>query len=598
MKNSPNLVAAFAKSVRRLKEKDCLVYKEKGQWLSLSWLQTKQEVEKIAGGLKKFGIKKGDRVAIFSKTRYEWTLTDLGILASQAVTVPIYESNTAEQAAYILNNSNTQVIFVENAVQLKKILSKKDEIKSLKQIVVIDSSQQKELLNEDGIYSFEELKMLGAQTGEQVFIEAEKNLNADDEASYVYTSGTTGNPKGAVMIHQNFLAENAGLKKVVDFQPDMMSLMFLPLAHILGRVTQFLQLEIGFIQAYAESIDRLIDNIGEVKPHVMVSVPRIFEKVHTRVLQGVEAGSGIKKAIFSWALGVAKKRSEALLNNRPIPLDAKLGWPIAYKLVFSKLHQRMGGRVRFFVSGGAPLTQEIAEFFHAAGFLILEGYGLTETTAAAAVNAPDAVKFGTVGKPVPGTTIKIADDGEILIKGGIVFKGYYKDKEKTAAAFDKDGFFKSGDIGEIDSDGFVKITDRKKDIIITAGGKNIAPQNIENLIKTDPLISQVMVHGDRRKFLSALVTLDLDEVKAWAKQNEVSHSKIEDLYEHKKLYQEVKKRIDEKNNKLAKYETIKKFSILRQDFTVESGELTPTLKVKRKFTSQKYKDILDSFYQE
>ena len=357
-------------------------------------------------------------------------------------------------------------------------------------------------------------------------------------------------------------------------------------------------MELGFVQCYAESIDKLMDNISEVKPHLMASVPRIFEKIHTRVMNGLEGGSRFKKAMFNWAVKVGSKRAELKLQKKSIPLSLMLAWILAYRLVFSKLHKRMGGRIDYFISGGAPFAKDIGDFFQAAGFTILEGYGLTETTAAITVNTKKELKIGTVGKMLPGVEIKIASDGEILAKGPVVFKGYYQLPEDTKSALTSDGWFHTGDIGEFDNDGFLKITDRKKDIIVTAAGKNVAPQNIESLIKTDPMISQVMVHGDKRKFLSALVTLNKDQLLHYAQAHHISFQNYSDLVKNEKVYLLIKGRIEEKNKQLAKYETIKKFAILENDFSIETGELTPTLKVKRKFTSEKYKNLIDQFYQE
>lgn len=589
-----NLLEIFAASVKQRGEAPCFRYKENGKWVSLNWNEVYRQVMDLAGGLKKLGVQKGDRVSIFSRTRHEWTVADLAILSVGAITVPIYESSIPEQAAYILENAGVKLVFCEDAGQYKKIESVRQTLPNLKQIVLFDPMEGKK----DGVYSLDEVMILGSGEGEPIFKKMMVELTPETEVSYVYTSGTTGPPKGAVLTHGNFLAEILAMKERLDFPSRIESLLFLPLAHILARVVQFAQLENGFVQCYAESIDKLMDDIAEVGPHLMASVPRIFEKVHTRVMQGVETSSAGKKKIFNWALSVGEERSQKLLEKKIISPVLALKWRLAYKLVFSKLHKKMGGRIEYFISGGAPLSRDIAQFFFAAGFLILEGYGLTETTAAVTVNSKNDLKIGTVGKPLRGAEIRIASDGEILVRGPLVFKGYYKKPEDTAIALEKDGWFHTGDIGILDEDGFLKITDRKKDIIVTAAGKNIAPQNIESLIKTDPLISQVMVHGDNRKYLSALITLNKDEVLSYARDKHISFKDYSDLVKNDKIYQMIKSRIEEKNRQLAKYETIKKFAILDKDFSVETGELTPTLKVKRKFTSDKYKAILDQFYQE
>lgn len=590
-----NLLQFFNQCVETRKEAPCLRYKEDGAWQTLNWFEVREKIWELAGGLKKLGVKAGDSVCLFSRSRYEWTLADMAILSLGAITVPIYESNTADQAQFILEDSEAKVVFVQDVDRLKKVLSVRQTLKKLKQIILIEGDGTK-LPKDEGVYTFEEVLIMGHGLGQAEFETQVKSLTRDSECSYVYTSGTTGNPKGAVMTHGNFLGEVEGLKESLDFNTKFESLLFLPLAHILARGLQFAQLGEGFVQCYAESIDKLIDNIAETRPHIMVSVPRIFEKVYAKVLQGVEAGSEGKKKIFYWALEVGKERADRLNSKANLPLSLKIKWALAYKLVFSKLHERLGGRSEYFILGGAPLSPEIATFFAAAGFYILEGYGLTETTAGITCNTKDAWRIGTVGKPLPGARFKIAEDGEILVKGPMVFKGYFKRPDATQEAIDEDGWFHTGDIGVFDDEGFLKITDRKKDIIVTAAGKNIAPQNIENLIKNDPFISQVMVHGDKRKYLSALVTLNEDEAIRFAKKNQIPYSSFSELAQNKKLYHTIKSRIEGINKKLAKYETIKKFAILDQDFSVETGELTPTLKVKRKYTSEKYKQILDSFY--
>ncbi len=595
-KTSQNLLQIFKTTVDLRGNRPCFQFKEEGKWKTLSWKEAYDCVVNLAGALQKLGIKRGDKVSLFSHSRYEWSLTDLAILSCGAITVPIYESSTPDTARYILENAEVKVIFLDNVNQLKKIRQIHSSLPQLKQIIVFDDLGRKE--REEGVYTFDELMVMGSGGSSSIFEKMVQELTPEDVASYVYTSGTTGPPKGAVLTHGNFLAELEATESIFNFSDRHVSLLFLPLAHIFARAVHFAQMKHGFIQAYAESIDKLLDNIAEVRPHLMASVPRIFEKVHTRVMQGLEGASPFKKKIFSWALEVGRERSERLRKHQFLSPLLQVKWLAAYKLVFSKLHAKMGGRLMVFISGGAPLSQEIADFFHSAGFIILEGYGLTETTAAITCNDLKHYKIGVVGKTLPGVSIKIASDGEILAKGGVIFKGYYKRPEDTAQVLTQEGWFHTGDIGQFDEDGFLKITDRKKDIIVTAGGKNVAPQNIENFIKADPLISQVMVHGDKRKFLSALITLDRPEVERFAKDHRIDYRDYADLVKNDKLYHFIKNRIEEKNKQLAKYETIKKFAILENDFSVESGELTPTMKVRRKFTSEKYKNILDQFYQE
>jgi long-chain acyl-CoA synthetase len=591
-----NLTAVFENTVKKNSRKICFRYVENGIWTTMTWEQARERVQKIAGGLRKLGVHKGDRVAIVSRTRVEWTLVDLAIMAAGGVTVPIYESNIPEQVEYILADSGAKVAFVENEAQHRKFASFENDLPQLHQIVMFDVTPETKKV--EGIYSLDELEILGSEGGERTYQQGIGSIGLDDEASFVYTSGTTGNPKGAILTHGNFLAEVKGADGVFHFEPHFESLLFLPLAHIFARVVQFFQIYHGFIQCYAESIDKILDNIATVKPHFMGSVPRIFEKIHAKFMAGIEASPPKKKKIVYWALAVGRERSRLLLNRQRVPLALALKYQVAKKLVFDKLSNKLGGRIRYFISGGAPLAKEIAEFFHACGIIILEGYGLTETSAAVTVNTLTDLKLGCVGKPMPGTEFKIAADGEILVRGKMVFKGYYKNPDATREVINGDGWFHTGDIGEFDQEGFLRITDRKKDIIVTAGGKNIAPQNIENIMKTDQFISQFVVHGDKRKFLSALVTLDKGEIERYAKEHKIPYGDYDDLVRNEKIFSLIKARIEERNKSLAKYETIKRFAILKDDFSVESGELTPTLKIKRKVISQRYQSILDGFYQD
>ncbi|MBF0493486.1 MAG: long-chain fatty acid--CoA ligase, partial [Deltaproteobacteria bacterium] len=504
---------------------------------------------------------------------------------------PIYHSTLPKDVAYILNHCQAEIAFIEGTSQLAKISSLRSELSYLKKIISFDKVSQEEVfpfkkIIKDTPFHLENFQaLIGA-------------IDLKDLATVVYTSGTTGQPKGVALTHECFSSEIDALNQIFDLSEGKESLLFLPLAHILARALQFYQLTQGFIQAYAESIDKLLENIKEIKPHFMVSVPRIFEKIYAKVMGDFESAPFYKKEVFKWAVALGKKRSRARQNHQSFSMLDQMQYQVAQRLVFSKLHERLGGRLEFFISGGAPLSQEIGEFFDAANILILEGYGLTETTAAITCNKLDRYRFGTVGPIVANVEIKLARDKEILVRGAHVCKGYYRNEEATQESFTPDGFFKTGDIGEFDDKGFLRITDRKKDLIVTAAGKNIAPQYIENLLKTDAVFSQVMVHGDRRKFLSALVTLNPDALQELARVQNLGSFDYQQLVRHPKIFEMVKKRIEEKNKQLASYESIKRFSILADDFTIDRGELTPTLKIKRKVVSEKYKGILDSFYQE
>ncbi len=586
-----NVITLFLKKEEELQDKPCLRYKSKGSWKALSWTQLKDRVESLAFELQSLGIQKGDRVAILSNTRYEWTLADLAILSLGAVTVPIYHSTLTKDVEYLLQHAEAKLLFVEDKLQLKKVEAVRERLPHLKQIICIEKAGEEKYL------SFK--KLTREKKAPPSFLkEKVKQIDMKSMATIVYTSGTTGQPKGVVLTHQNLTSEVEALLRVFSSSLNLESLLFLPLAHILARAVQFFQLTGGFVQSYAESIDKLLDNLQEIKPHFMACVPRIFEKIHSKILGDVQTANPVKKHLFFWALNVGTQVSRKKQKGEGVPLLLTLQYELAKKLVFSKLHHRLGGRIWFFISGGAPLSAEVSEFFHAADILILEGYGLTETTAAVNCNSQESFYFGSVGLPLLHVEEKIAEDGEILVRGPHVFQGYYRDEKATREAFTPDGFFKTGDIGEFDAQGFLKITDRKKDLIVTAAGKNIAPQPIENFLKTESLISQVMVHGDRRKFLSALITLNAEELKKFASDQRIPDQDYVSLTQNPKIYEWVRKKIEEKNKQLPSFETIKRFAILNKDFTIEEGELTPTLKVKRKILTERYKDILDSFYQE
>ncbi len=585
-----NILRMFQDTAERRGEEVALRYKKGGMWHSLTWLETLDQVKLLSEALKKLGVASYDRVAILAATRYEWTLLDLAILSLGAATVPIYHSSLGDEIQHILNNSEARIIFVEDSTQLEKVLRVKTLLPHLEKKILIEGK----VLGE-GILTFDDFKALGegmvSDFGSRI-----REISLDDLATLVYTSGTTGPSKGVMISHGNIASEVVNVQKVFPLRETDTSLFFLPLAHILARVIQFLQVSVGFTHAYAESIDKLLDNIQEIRPNFMVSVPRIFEKIYTNMMHALSSAPSYKRNLFHWARSTGEEYSRYILEKKPIPFSLKLRYGLAQQLVFSKLHKKLGGRIRFFVSGGAPLSREIAEFFHAAGLLILEGYGLTETTAAVNINVHTNLGFGTVGTPLPGIEEKIAPDGEILVRGAMVTQGYWKNPQATAEAVDSAGWFHTGDIGEFDEEGRLKITDRKKDIIITAAGKNVAPQNIENLLKSDDLLSQVVVQGDRRKYLTALVTLNPDQLKKKAVELGLNSKNYPELAKHPKVYEVVKKIIDEKNQDLPKYETIKRFAILDKDFSIEGGELTPTLKVKRKLISERYKDILDKLY--
>jgi long-chain acyl-CoA synthetase len=568
--------------------------KRDGVWREISWQELRDLVRHVARGLLTLDLQAGDRVAILSDSRAEWVQCDIGIMAAAGITVPIYASSTPDQAAYILQNSGATAMFIDTSAQLDKILAVRDQVPALKHIVMMTDNPAG---TDDSILKLTDLvqRGRGAVDQEAVLEERLQGLTPEHEATYVYTSGTTGPPKGVVQTHGNhlFMMESCGA--ITDLDEGDVNLLFLPLAHSFARLESFLGFYKGWTTAFAESIDALSQNMREVRPMLVMSVPRVYEKVYASVQAGA-AGSAVKQAIFNWCVGVGRQASRLQQQSQPLPLGLSLKRHLAHRLVFSKLHEALGGRLRYFVSGGAPLAREIAEFFHAAGLLILEGYGLTETCPALTANRHDNYKFGTVGLPVPGVELRLSDDGEILARGPNIAIGYYQRPEATAEVFLEDGWFATGDIGEIDADGFLRITDRKKDLLVTAGGKNVAPQNIENLLKGDPLISQAMVYGDRRPFLTAVLTLDMEAATAYARKLGISGDTVAELAENPQIRTLLEGRVERVNQRLAPYESIKKFVIAREDFTEASNELTPTLKVKRQVVTQKYQAELDQLY--
>lgn len=611
----PNAVIMFNERVRASGARTCLRWKERGAWREATWADWDKISREIAGGLLALGVGKGERSCVLANTRPEWLYVDIGILMSGGVTVPIYQSNLPYECEYIINDSGAKVVFVENPQQLEKLMAERDKLRGVVKVVYFDDTAKLEKPDAKGrteltmsdvlppgdkawAMSLGELrvegeKWLGAHAGELEKRWAE--IKPEDSFTFVYTSGTTGPPKGVVLTHKNMVWECDAMREVLPTDESDEQLLFLPMAHIFAKILEWTTIAKGSRIAFAESIAKIKENLAEVRPTFMCAVPRVLEKVYLGILGNRNAASPGKQRIFDWAFGIGKQVSKYKQRHEPVPLGLTLKNRVATRLVFAKIQSVLGGRIRFLVSGGAPLSREIAEFFHAAGILILEGYGLTETTAGSCVNRPEKYAFGSVGVPVPGLEVKIAEDGEILIRGGSVMKEYYGKPEATREVIDAEGWFHTGDIGVIE-DGIVRITDRKKDIIVNAGGKNIAPQNLENALKATPYISQVMVHGDKRPYLTALVTLNEENVGKWARDNGLVFQNVGDLAQNEKVKALVQKYIDELNAREPSYSSIKKFAILAHDFSQETGELTPTLKVKRKFTSEKYKSILDAFY--
>jgi long-chain acyl-CoA synthetase len=592
------LATLFWSRVEKSADKPAHMVKRGGTWTTSTWRQVGDTVRELATGLIALGCSKGDTVALLSTSRAEWVQADFAIFSAGCVTVPIYPSYPHDLVAYVINDSGARTVFVEDAAQLAKVLEAREKMPQLAQVIVMsgyDAPQPPK-----SVLTWEALRRRGRdQAGalKSTLAERVTTTGPDDLASIVYTSGTTGPPKGVVQTHGNHVAALAASTTATPVEEGWVHLLFLPLAHSFGRLESFLGVAHGLTTAFAESLDTLRDNLPETRPHFICGVPRVFEKVYAGVLANAQAGSPLKQKIFNWAVGVGRDVSRHQQRGQPVPFGLELKRRVAHKLVFSKLHARLGGRLQWAVSGGAPLSRDIAEFFHAAGILLLEGYGLTETCPALTFNRPSRYKFGSVGQALDGVELKIAADGEILARGAnVATRGYFKQPEATREVFEPDGWFHTGDIGRVDEDGFLFITDRKKDLIVTAGGINIAPQNIENMLKADPFISQVMVYGDKRPYPVAIITVNPDELKKLAQQEGVLTSDPVALARHPKIVERVARTVEEKNAGLQSYAKIKKFAVVPGDFSVESGELTPTLKVKRKVVAEKYRKELEALY--
>jgi len=569
--------------------------KVEGARKEFSWNQFYERVRNLGLAMISMGIQPGDRIAVFATNSPEWQMIDMAALSIGAANVPLYPTITAPQAEYILKDSGSRIPFVGTGDHMNRVLQVKGNLPDLMKIVTIDNTAS----DNPDVLTFEEMLKLGEDYANKD--EFDRRLDAvqlDDLCSIVYTSGTTGPPKGVMLTHKNFMSNVTTASDLITTYDTDICLSFLPLSHVLERMSgYYTSIFNGATIAHAQSMDTLLEDIADIKPHYMVSVPRLYEKVHAGVLANVEGEPPIKQKIFRWAVGVGREVSKLITSHKPIPAGLKFKYNIANKLVFSKIYKRMGGRLRFFVSGGAPLAKEIAEFFHAMGILILEGYGLTETSPVLTCNTPDSVRFGSVGQPIPGDEIKIADGGEILARGPNVMQGYWNKQEATAEVL-VDGWFHTGDIGYLDEDNYLYITDRKKDLIVTAGGKNIAPQNIENQLKLDKYIEQVCVIGDKRKYLSALIVPNFEELEAWAKKEGISFTDRMDLVRNEKVNQLFRERIDEQLKDFDRHEGITKFTLLPKEMTEADGFLTPTLKVKRKEVSQAFANDINKMYAE
>lgn len=592
------ILHVFDRWVNGFPEKTALLEKRGTAWEKISWREFGEEVLSIACGFKNLGIGKGDRVAIFSENRVEWTFADMAIMAAGAVSVPIYATSSAAQVSYILDHCSAKAVFVNSVEQADKVNSIRQDLPSLNQVIGFNRG----MTNHNCDLDFEQLRQMGINYRDANNIKLSdlyKELRSDDLNAIMYTSGTTGPPKGCMLTHGNIIYICRSVSMILPVEKDDLVLSFLPLAHSMERHGgQFLSIYLGLPTAYSASLDTVRDDLAEVRPTWTRAVPRFFEKAYNRVQVTVQGYSPLKKAIFDWALAVGKASNFYRQDAKPLPLGLAIKYRVADILVYRKIKKLMGGRLRFFISGGAPLAREIIEFFSALDILVAEAYGLTECTVVCTANRLEKYRFGTVGYPIPGAEIKLAEDGEILIRTPGVLKGYFRNDEATKAVIDDEGWFYSGDIGYFTDEDYLVISDRKKDLIITAGGKNITPQNIENALKTHPLISQVLVHGDNRPYLVALITLDDEALPEQASRYGIDLSQTEKPSQNPVLLKVISDFIAEKNLNFSRAENIRKFKVLDEDFSQDMGEITPTQKVKRKAITERYGDLLAALYQD
>jgi long-chain acyl-CoA synthetase len=586
--HSQTIADLLPKAAELYGSKVAVRYKEGDAWISKTFDEVQEIVRPLAFGLVTLGVEKGDRVSILGNTRPEWTYFDFAALSIGATVVPIYQTNSPEECRYVLENSDSKVVVVEDAEQLEKVRAVRDQLPKLEQIVMMTGSA------EDAI-SMEDLAAKGAGGDAATWETLYGAVGKDDICTFIYTSGTTGPPKGCIISHGNYRAMLDMVNDVSVIEDEDLAYLYLPLAHSFALLIQFGTFDLGTTLAYWERDPlKILPNLAELKPTYFPSVPRIFEKIYTAATSGIEKEGGAKKAIFNWAIKVGAKMREAERSGRKPGFLLQRSYAFADKQVLSKIRNLFGGRIRLAVSGAAPINPEILRFFDAAGVLVLEGWGMTETSTAATISTPEDFKVGTIGKPFPGCEVRIAEDGEILVKGPNVFQGYHKNPEATKETI-VDGWLHTGDIGEIEPDGFIKITGRKKDIIITAGGKNITPANLEAEIKQHPLVSQCVVVGDRRPYLVALVTLDPEEAVKYAQENNLAEDPAQ-LAENPDVKTAIEAHVDKINENFARVEQVKKISILPHDLSQESGELTPTLKVKRAVVAQKHEDAIEQLY--
>ncbi len=592
--NVTTLSRLFLHSCRTYKKSGRMLVKKDLVWTKISTDEVETTVRRLSLGFQDLGLRPGDRMALLSENRPEWVMADFAALCAGAVTVPIYTSLPPDQVGYIIGDAGAKIVVCSDLEMWSKVEAVRKGLPDLERVIVIEGDPPA------GAHALSDVAELGRRLEEAEPGRFERMADAvrpGDLASIIYTSGTTGVPKGVMLSHANFVSNVVSLAEFIDFCEADTGLSFLPLSHVLERTATFLLFHIGAAMAYAESIEAVASNMVEVRPTIIVSVPRLFEKIYARVMDQILAGSRLKRAIFVWALGTGKKYAAKTIAGESIPTHLSFKNAVATKLVFSKITAKTGGRIRYAICGGAPLSRDIAEFFYALGLRIMPGYGLTETSPVLTGSAPGKVRFGTAGKAIPRVELRIAEDGEILARGPNVMMGYYKNEADTREVL-KDGWLHTGDIGRFDEDGFLIITDRKKDIIVTSGGKNVAPQPIESLIQASPLIASAVVVGNSRKFVSALIVPDFEKLEAYAKAHGIAFKDRAELSRRPEVAAFLLDEVNRMTPALASYERIKRIAVLDREFDLDMGEVTPTLKVRRNIVERKYADIIESIYKD
>jgi long-chain acyl-CoA synthetase len=592
------LAQIFADAVKKNASRPALRWKKNKEWREMSYSALEQRVRDFAGALVSWGIKKGDRIAIFAKNSPEWAIADWAHVTSGFVTVPIYDTLTADKAAYILKDSAAKIVIVQGKEHLDKVRSVHKQLKDLKHVIIIEEMFEKSL--DPNEHLFEDVLKDGAAFTKKKpdeWTKVRDAVKADDVASIVYTSGTTGEPKGVILTQNNFATNVITCLKYFPIEPGDVALSFLPLSHVFERMAgHFTMIHAGVTIAYAESIEKVPENMQEVKPHLMMSVPRLYEKIYARVHEKVKHDSFLKRWIFAKAVATGKQYAHEKYTLKVTNPSTQKKFKRFDRLVYSKLRERTGGRVKFFVSGGAALSKEIEEFFNAVNLPILQGYGLTETSPVISFNNFDALRFGSVGKPLPDADVKMGDEGEILVKGPMVMKGYWQKPEATKEAFTADGYFRTGDIGKLDEDGFLFITDRKKELIVMSNGKKVAPQPIENALKTKPGIGQAVLIGNQKNYISVLLFPDLDAIKKIADEQGLKAADTRELLAQEPIVKLYDKAVAEVNQGLARYEQVKRYKVLPVELVPGSEELTPSMKVKRRVIDERYRTQIQELY--